>query len=155
MTNGLSGRRHASIGANPGSLRVFTCGPHRVAGPEPRPGIAPRDLLSFGRACWYLLVLCVLWYAVILAYTHWTPWIATAMMGIRYSPVPAVMWPLLSRLVAPERFGTASTPGCRSPGRPRYRNRGLHGSETESVPMAAALSGSYAPFADETLSAAI
>jgi Na+/melibiose symporter-like transporter len=144
-------------------------------GAEPHPRLAPRDLLSFGRAYWYLLVLCVLWYAVILAfrstfsikyfqhahgldlatagamnsyvflaamfttpafgwlcdrtgryapwlvfgaallplaiavlaYTHWSLWVATAMMGISYSLVPAVMWPLLSRLVAPERFGTA------------------------------------------------
>ena len=135
----------------------------------------PRDLLRFGRAYWYLLVLCVLWYAVILAfrstfsikyfqhahgldlatagamnsyvflaamfatpafgwlcdrtgryapwlafgavllpismavmaYTSWSLWIATAMMGISYSLVPAVMWPFLSKLVPPERFGTA------------------------------------------------
>ena len=142
---------------------------------EPQPRLAPRDLLSFGRAYWYLLVLCVLWYAVILAfrstfsikyfqhahgldlatagamnsyvflaamlatpafgwlcdrtgryapllafgalllpvaivimtYTDWSLWIATALLGISYSLVPAVMWPLLSRLVAPARFGTA------------------------------------------------
>jgi len=142
---------------------------------EPRPRLAPRDLLTFGRAYWYLLVLCVLWYAVILAfrstfsikyfqhahgldlasagamnsyvfltamfatpafgwlcdrtgryapmlvlgalllplslaimaYTSWSLWIATALIGVSYSLVPAVMWPLLSKLVAPERFGTA------------------------------------------------
>ncbi|MFG6467906.1 MFS transporter [Roseateles sp. BYS87W] len=134
-----------------------------------------RDLLHFGRAYWYLLVLCVLWYAVILAFrstfsikyfqhvhgldlaeagemnsyvflaavfatpafgwlcdrrgryapflmfgalllpvalavlalTPWSLWIATALIGISYSLVPAVMWPLASRLVAPQRLGTA------------------------------------------------
>ncbi|MFG6486405.1 MFS transporter [Roseateles sp. BYS78W] len=134
-----------------------------------------RDLLHFGRAYWYLLVLCVLWYSVILAFrstfsikyfqhvhgldlatagemnsyvflaavfatpafgwlcdrlqryapflafgtlllpvalavlalTHWSLWISTALIGISYSLVPAVMWPLASRLVAPSRFGTA------------------------------------------------
>lgn len=134
-----------------------------------------RDLLHFGKAYWYLLALCVLWYSVILAFrstfsikyfqhTHgldlatagemnsyvflaavfatpafgWlcdrigryapllafgalllpialaimalTPaslWVPTALIGISYSLVPAVMWPLTSRLVAPNRFGTA------------------------------------------------
>ena len=142
---------------------------------EPHPRLAARDLLTFGSAYWYLLVLCVLWYAVILAfrstfaikyfqhahgldlatagamnsyvflsamfatpafgwlcdrtgryapllvlgalllplslaimaYTSWSLWIATALIGVSYSLVPAVMWPLLSKLVAPERFGTA------------------------------------------------
>ncbi|HEY0955282.1 MAG TPA: MFS transporter [Roseateles sp.] len=134
-----------------------------------------RDLLHFGRAYWYLLALCVLWYSVILAFrstfsikyfqhTHGldlaaagemnsyvflaavfaTPafgwlcdrvgryapllalgafglpvalallaltsaplWLPTALIGVSYSLVPAVMWPLASRLVAPGRFGTA------------------------------------------------
>jgi MFS family permease len=134
-----------------------------------------RDLLHFGKAYWYLLLLCVLWYSVILAFrstfsikyfqhvrgldlatagemnsyvflaavfatpafgwmcdrlrryapflafgalllpvalgvlalTHWSLWIPTALIGISYSLVPAVMWPLTSRLVAPNRFGTA------------------------------------------------
>src|SRR5512139_780636 len=44
--------------------RKVTAGASR----EPQPRLAPRDLLSFGRAYWYLLVLCVLWYAVILAF---------------------------------------------------------------------------------------
>jgi len=116
---------------------------HRVATSSPRPlhpRLTPRDLLLFGRAYWYLLVLCVLWYAamfatpafgwlrdrtgryapllvfgalllplaiVIMAYTSWSLWIATALIGVSYSLVPAVMWPLLSKLVVPERFGTA------------------------------------------------
>jgi len=134
-----------------------------------------RDLLHFGRAYWYLLALCVLWYSVILAFrstfsikyfqhahgldlaaagemnsyvflaavfatpvfgwmcdrlrryapflafgalllpvalavlalTDWSLWVPTALIGISYSLVPAVMWPLTSKLVAPHRFGTA------------------------------------------------
>ncbi len=134
-----------------------------------------RDLLRFGTAYWFLLVLCVLWYAVILAFrstfsikyfqhahglslaaagamnsyvflaaifatpafgwlcdrigryapmlafgalllpiaiaimalTHWSLWIATVLIGVSFSLVPAVMWPLTSKLVSPARFGTA------------------------------------------------
>ncbi|MBI3348922.1 MAG: MFS transporter [Burkholderiales bacterium] len=134
-----------------------------------------RDLLHFGRAYWYLLTLCVLWYSVILAFrstfsikyfqhthgldlatagemnsyvflaavfatpafgwmcdrakryapflafgalllpvalavmalTDWSLWVPTALIGVSFSLVPAVMWPLTSRLVAPNRFGTA------------------------------------------------
>lgn len=134
-----------------------------------------RDLLHFGRAYWYLLALCVLWYSVILAFrstfsikyfqhthgldlaaagemnsyvflaavfatpafgwlcdrlkryapflafgalmlpialavmalTNWSLWVGTVLIGISFSLVPAVMWPLTSRLVAPARFGTA------------------------------------------------
>jgi MFS family permease len=134
-----------------------------------------RDLGHFGRAYWYLLALCVLWYSVILAFrstyaityfqhvhgvdlatagtmngyvylaaafatpifglvcdqtkryapflafgalllpislgvlalTHWSLWVATALLGVSYSLVPAVMWPLTSRLVPATRFGTA------------------------------------------------
>ncbi len=134
-----------------------------------------RDLLHFGRAYWFLLALCVLWYSVILAFRstfsikyfqhahgldlaaagamnsyvflaavfatpafgwlcdragRYAPflafgavllpvaiatmalssaslWISTALIGISFSLVPAVMWPLASRLVSPQRFGTA------------------------------------------------
>jgi MFS family permease len=133
-----------------------------------------RDLVGFGRPYWYLLLLCVLWYAVILAFRSTfaikyfqhahgltleeagqinahvflaalfaTPlfgWLcdrtgryaalqafgslllpaslvvmtrghalglATVLIGVSYSLVPAAMWPLVSRLVAPNRFGTA------------------------------------------------
>jgi len=135
-----------------------------------------RDLWHFGRAYWYLLLLCVLWYSVILAFRstfsikyfqqvhgldlatagamnsyvylaavfatplfgwicdrvgRYAPflafgalllpisltlmmtlgihglWMATALLGVSYSLVPAVMWPLTSRLVSPQRFGTA------------------------------------------------
>jgi len=139
------------------------------------PRFTPRELLQFGSAYWFLLVLCVLWYAVILAFrstfsikyfqhahgldlaaagamnsyvflaamfatpffgwlcdrtgryapllafgalllpiamiimaaTQWSLWVATVLIGVSYSLVPAVMWPLASKLVAPERFGTA------------------------------------------------
>jgi MFS family permease len=134
-----------------------------------------RDMLKFGKAYWYLLILCVLWYSVIfafrstfsikyfqhahgldlatagamnsyvflaaifatplfgwicdrtgryapllafgafllpvamsiLAYTHWSLWIATALIGVSFSLVPAVMWPLTSRVVPTRVFGTA------------------------------------------------
>jgi MFS family permease len=133
------------------------------------------DLLRFGSAYWYLLALCVLWYAVIFAFrstfsieyfqhahgldlaaagamnsyvflaaifttpafgwvcdrigryapmlafgalllplsiavmalTHWSLWVGTVMIGVSFSLVPAVMWPLTSKLVSPARFGTA------------------------------------------------
>jgi MFS family permease len=134
-----------------------------------------RDLLKFGTAYWYLLLLCVLWYGVILAFRSTfaikyfqqahglsleeagqinahvflaalfaTPafgWlcdrlgryagllalgagllpisliimasgtgglgVATVLIGISYSLVPAAMWPLVSRIVEPKKFGTA------------------------------------------------
>jgi MFS family permease len=137
--------------------------------------VAARDLLHSGAAYWYLLVLCVLWYAVIyafrstfsikyfqhahgldlttagamnsyvflgamfatpafgwlcdrigryapmlafgalllplsmliMAFTQWSLWIATALIGVSFSLVPAVIWPLTSKLVSPRRFGTA------------------------------------------------
>lgn len=147
------------------------------------PGSAPRsaqpmalaDVLRLGPAYWYLLVLCVLWYSVILAFrstfsikyfqhahgldlaaagainawvflaalfstpafgwlcdrlgryapmlafgamllpiaiaimavTHWSLWVATVLIGVSFSLVPAVMWPLAAKLVRPDRFGTA------------------------------------------------
>lgn len=151
---------------------------HRAGSPAAPPQaerFVPRDLLHLGRAYWFLLTLCVLWYAVILAFrstfsikyfqhthgldlaaagemnsyvflaavfatpafgwlcdrlkryapflafgalllplalavmalTQWSLWVATVLIGISFSLVPAVMWPLLSRLVAPGRFGTA------------------------------------------------
>jgi MFS family permease len=43
----------------------------------------------------------------IMAFTPWTLWVPTALIGVSYSLVPAVMWPLLSKLVAPERLGAA------------------------------------------------
>jgi len=136
---------------------------------------ALRDTLKFGGPYWYLVVLCVLWYGVILAFRSTfaikyfqhahgltlaeagqinahvflaalfaTPvfgWLcdrfgryagllalgagllpislaimasgnhglglATVLIGVSYSLVPAAMWPLVSRLVEPNKFGTA------------------------------------------------
>ena len=133
------------------------------------------DLLRFSSAYWYLLALCVLWYAVMFAFrstfsieyfqhahgldlagagamnsyvflaaivmtpalgwvsgriglfvpmlafgalllplsiavmalTHWSLWVATVMIGVSFSLVPAVMWPFAGKLVSPARFGTA------------------------------------------------
>lgn len=147
----------------------------RVLAEKAEEKFALRDLLGFGRAYWYLLALCVLYYATILAFrstfsikyfqhahglslatagamnsyvflaaivatpgfgwvcdrtgryapllafgalllplaiavmavTDWSLWMATALIGVSYSLVPAVMWPLSSKLVAPERLGTA------------------------------------------------
>jgi nitrate/nitrite transporter NarK len=143
----------------PDTARRFMCG----------------DLLRFGSAYWYILALCVLWYAVIFAFrstfsieyfqhahgldlaaagainsyvflaaifttpafgwvcdrigqyapmlalgalllplsiavmalTDWSLWVASVMIGVSFSLVPAVIWPLTSKLVAPARFGTA------------------------------------------------
>ena len=133
------------------------------------------DLVRFGSAYWYLLALCVLWYAVMFAFrstfsivyfqhahrldlagagamnsyvflaaifatpafgwvcdrigqfvpmltfgalllplsiavmalTHWSLWAGTVMIGVSFSLVPAVIWPLTSKLVSPARLGTA------------------------------------------------
>ncbi len=142
-------------------------------------GVARRmplgDVLRFGPAYWYLLVLCVLWYSVIFAFrstfsikyfqhahglelaaagainawvflaalfatpafgwlcdrigryapmlafgalllpiaiavmaaTHGSLWVGTVLIGVSFSLVPAVMWPLTARLVPEQRLGTA------------------------------------------------
>jgi MFS family permease len=44
---------------------------------------------------------------VVMALTHWSLWVATVMIGVSFSLVPAVLWPLSSKLVSPARFGTA------------------------------------------------
>jgi MFS family permease len=43
----------------------------------------------------------------ILAYTQASLWVATVLIGIAFSLVPAVLWPAVPYLVAPERLGTA------------------------------------------------
>ncbi|MDI4635118.1 MFS transporter [Pelomonas sp. V22] len=146
-----------------------------IASSKADEGFAWRDLLHFGKAYWYLLLLCVLWYSVIMAFrstfsikyfqhvhgldlatagemnsyvflaavfatpafgwlcgrvgryapflafgalllpiamavmalTHWSLWWSTVLIGVSFSLVPAVMWPLTSKLVKPNRFGTA------------------------------------------------
>jgi MFS family permease len=44
---------------------------------------------------------------LILGTTNWSLWISTALMGISFSVVPAVIWPSTAMLVAPRRLGTA------------------------------------------------
>jgi len=39
--------------------------------------------------------------------TDWSLWISTAMMGVAFSVVPAVIWPATAMLVEPRRLGTA------------------------------------------------
>jgi MFS family permease len=143
--------------------------------PAATPAFAWRDLFQFGPAFWRLLALCMLWYAVIVAFRSTfsikffqhahgleldaagaingtvylaalfaTPffgwiadrtgrmaqllafgamllpaamlmmispalplWIGTMLIGISYSLVPAVLWPLASRIVPAARLGTA------------------------------------------------
>jgi MFS family permease len=48
----------------------------------------------------------------VMALTHWSLWVGSAMIGVSFSLVPAVMWPLASKLVSPARFGIAL--GCMS-----------------------------------------
>jgi MFS family permease len=43
----------------------------------------------------------------ILVYTNVSLWVPTAMIGIAFSLVPAVLWPAVPYIVAPERLGTA------------------------------------------------
>jgi MFS family permease len=44
---------------------------------------------------------------VILGATNWSLWISTALMGLSFSVVPAVIWPATAMLVEPSRLGTA------------------------------------------------
>lgn len=137
--------------------------------------VAPRELFRFGPAYWYLLGLCVLWYAVIFAFRstfaikyfqhahgldlaaageingnvylaaifampafgwlcdrvgRYAPflafgtlllpasfaamagsglplWVGTVLIGVSFSLVPAVMWPLAARLMPASKLGTA------------------------------------------------
>jgi MFS family permease len=43
----------------------------------------------------------------ILGLTHWSLWISTALMGLSFSVIPAVIWPSTAMLVDPRRLGTA------------------------------------------------
>jgi MFS family permease len=44
---------------------------------------------------------------LILGTTNWSLWISTALMGVSFSVVPAVIWPATTLLVEPRRLGTA------------------------------------------------
>lgn len=43
----------------------------------------------------------------VLAYTDWSLWVSTALIGVAFSLVPAVMWPAVPYLVRPNQLGTA------------------------------------------------
>lgn len=43
----------------------------------------------------------------VLGATHWSPGVSTALIGLAFSLVPAVLWPAVTLLVAPQRLGTA------------------------------------------------
>jgi MFS family permease len=62
-----------------------------------------------GRRAWFMafgtLLLCLVF--PILAYTDANLWISTVLIGIAFSLVPAVIWPVVPYIVAPERLGTA------------------------------------------------
>lgn len=44
---------------------------------------------------------------LILGVSDWSLWISTALMGVSFSVVPAVIWPATAMLVEPRRLGTA------------------------------------------------
>jgi MFS family permease len=44
---------------------------------------------------------------LVLGATNWSLWISTALMGLSFSVVPAVIWPSTAMLVGPSRLGTA------------------------------------------------
>jgi MFS family permease len=44
---------------------------------------------------------------LVLGATNWSLWISTALMGISFSVVPALIWPATAMLVEPTRMGTA------------------------------------------------
>ncbi|MBX3694040.1 MAG: MFS transporter [Steroidobacteraceae bacterium] len=43
----------------------------------------------------------------VLGATHWPPGVSTVLIGVAFSLVPAVLWPAVTLLVAPQRLGTA------------------------------------------------
>jgi MFS family permease len=57
-------------------------------------------LLTFGAALMPMTF-------AILGLTHWSLWISTALMGVSFSVIPAVIWPSTAMLVEPGRIGTA------------------------------------------------
>ena len=61
-----------------------------------------------GRRALFMMIGSLLLFAVfpILAYTDWNQWIATALLGVSFSLVPAVLWPSVPHLVEANRLGT-------------------------------------------------
>jgi MFS family permease len=63
----------------------------------------------FGRRSLIMMIATLLMPLVflILGTTDWSLWISTALMGVSFSAVPAVIWPSTAMLVEPRRLGTA------------------------------------------------
>jgi Na+/melibiose symporter-like transporter len=62
-----------------------------------------------GRRALFMTVGSLLLFSVfpILAYTDWSLWVTTVLIGIAFSLVPAVLWPSVAVLVDPRKLGTA------------------------------------------------
>jgi MFS family permease len=62
-----------------------------------------------GRRSFFMFVGSLLLLAVFptLMYTQWDLWISTALIGVAFSLVPAVLWPAVAYLVEEQRLGTA------------------------------------------------
>jgi MFS family permease len=62
-----------------------------------------------GRRALFMVMGTLMLFAVfpILIYTSWNQWIATALLGVSFSLVPAVLWPSVAHLVEHNRLGTA------------------------------------------------
>lgn len=63
----------------------------------------------FGRRALFMALGSFLLFAAfpLLAYTHASLWLSTVLIGVSFSLVPAVLWPAVPYLVAPNRLGTA------------------------------------------------
>jgi MFS family permease len=63
----------------------------------------------FGRRALFMMLgsLLLTLSFVTLAGTHWELWVSTALVGISFSLIPAVLWPAVSMLVEQRRLGTA------------------------------------------------
>jgi MFS family permease len=63
----------------------------------------------YGRRSLFMLVGSLLLAAVfgVLLYTNWDLWVSTALIGVAFSLVPAVLWPSVPYLVDDQRLGTA------------------------------------------------
>ena len=44
---------------------------------------------------------------IVLSLTDLPPWVSTALMGVSFSLVPAIIWPATTLIVDPRRLGTA------------------------------------------------
>lgn len=62
-----------------------------------------------GRRSFFMFAGSLLLFAVFptLMYTKWNLWVSTALIGVAFSLVPAVIWPAVAYLVEEQRLGTA------------------------------------------------